>query len=140
MNQILFNQIMIGLIGMNREVADHLAVETALVLQALGGRTIAKIVVTRKSGRAGKMRITSPHGIVFFEVRVCSRQPCGIGVTCLFLGVIDGQHHRTQKGRLGTGQIIRPVRVQQSAVVLDLEEKVFDHATSEVGPAVAQQT
>src|SRR5437660_4307891 len=50
-NQILLNQIMIGLIGLNREVADHLAVKTALVLQALGGWAVAKIVVTRKSGR-----------------------------------------------------------------------------------------
>src|ERR1700730_4220382 len=131
---------MIGLIGMNREVADHLAVKTALVLQALGGRAIAKIIVTRKSGRAGKMRITSQHGIVFFQIRVCAREPCVIGVTCLFLSVIDGQYHRTQKGRLGTGQIIGPIRVQQSAVVFDLEEKVFDHATGKVGPAIAQQT
>src|SRR6202043_2985008 len=62
--------ILLSQFGMNREVADHLAVETALVLQALGGRAVAKIVVTRKSGRAGKVRITSPHGIVFFEIRV----------------------------------------------------------------------
>src|SRR5438309_9826054 len=61
-------------------------------------------------------------------------------MTCLFLGVIDGQHHGTQKGRLGTSQIIGPVRVQQSAIVFDLEKKVFDHATGEVSPAVAQQT
>src|SRR6266404_7485754 len=140
MNQILFNQIMIGLIGMNREVADYFAVKTALVLQALGGRAIAKIVVTRKSGRTSKMRIASPHGIVLFQIPVCSGQPRGIGVTCLFLGVVDSQYHRTQKGRLGTGQIISPVRVQQSPVVFDLEEKVLDHATGEVGPAVAQQT
>src|SRR5882762_6773642 len=86
------------------------------------------------------MRITSPHGIVFFEIRVCSRQPCVIGVPRLFLGVINGQYHRTQKRRLGTGQIISPIRVQQSAVVFDLEEEVFHHATGEVGPAVAQQT
>ncbi len=86
------------------------------------------------------MRITSPHGIVLLQIPVCSRQPCGVGVTCLFFGVIDGQYHRTQKGRLGTRQIIGSVRVQQSAVVFNLEEKVFDHATGEVDPAVAQQS
>src|SRR5260221_11331896 len=140
LTRTLFYQIVIRLFGMNQEVADHLAVKTAFVLQALGWRALAKIVITRKRGCAGKMRITSPHGIVLLQIPVCSRQPCGVGVTCLFFGVIDGQYHRTQKGRLGTRQIIGSVRVQQSAVGFNLEEKVFDHATGEVDPAVAQQS
>src|SRR5258708_34187015 len=100
LTRTLFYQIVIRLFGMNHEVADHLAVKTAFVLQALGWRALAQIVITRKRGCAGKMLITNPHAIVLLQIPLCSRQPCGLAVTSRFFGVIYGQYNQTQKARL----------------------------------------
>src|SRR5882672_1940531 len=43
---LLFDKVVVGLVGVNHEVAYYVAIEASFILQAFGGRSDAKIVIT----------------------------------------------------------------------------------------------
>src|ERR1700686_23493 len=86
------------------------------------------------------MRSARPHGMVAFYVGIGGYQPGFVIFSGGFLRVMDGHHHGTEKWRLRARQIVSAIRIEQGAVVFDLEEKIVDHSAREVQPSIAQKT
>ena len=56
-----------------------------------------------------------------------------------FLRIVHGKNHGGKKWRLRAAEVIAAVGVQDIAVVFDLEEKIFNHATRQICSPVANE-
>ena len=86
------------------------------------------------------MRIAVPHLVVLARPLVALFEEFAIVLAGGFLGFVDRQDHRCQKRRLGARQKVGAVGVQHRAVVLDLEEEVFDDAARQFETLVFDQS
>src|ERR1700730_15465101 len=121
---------------MLEEISRHLAVVVGIVPQGFRRRAIAEIVVAGQACRSCQMWIARPRGVVVGRVLVGLCEPSLILAASTRSLVIYGQYHRSYEGRLRTSQVIRAVRVEHCAVMLDLEEEILNHPLREINLSI----
>src|ERR1700730_5307130 len=126
--------------GVLQEKCRYIAIVSGFILYAFGGRTIPAIEVSRQACRTSKMRFLRPHVVVFHGECVCSGEPILVLMSGGFFRVVDRKDHGSEKWWLRTAQIITAVGIQHIAVVFDLEEEIFHHATRHIDASVAHQS
>ena len=78
-----------------------------------GCRTLAEIEVAGETRRRREMRLARPIAVILFSI-------AGIGIlkprTSIVASFVNRQNHLGQERRLRTGQIIRPIRIEDLAI------------------------
>ena len=110
------------------------------ILQTFRRWSRAEIEIARQSGRSGEMRFARPQIMIAHRVAVRRLEPRAIFLSRFLLRVVHIQNHRRQKWRLRSRQVIRAIRIQHRAVVLDLKEKILHHPLRQLDAFVAQQS
>src|SRR3954452_1745499 len=113
---------------------------SSFILQSFRDWPFAIIVVAGQSGRACEMRLANPVLIIFCGKRVRVFQPRAIGMASGLLSFVYARNHRGQKRRLGAGQKISAIGVEDGAVVFNFKEEIIDHALREINAAVSQKS
>src|SRR5467141_3027022 len=108
---------------------------TGFILHTLRCGAVSKIEIARQTAGSGKMWLRDPQAIVLGRQLVCLGQPSAIFVAVSPLRIVNPQNHGSEERRLGTSEIVGPVGIQDSAVVLHLEQKVVHHVLSKIEPA-----
>src|ERR1700676_5814832 len=61
-------------------------------------------------------------------------------MACGFLRFMNRHDYGAEKGRLRSRQIIGAIRIQNGAIVFDLEEEILDHSFGKFRPAIPQKS
>jgi len=124
--------------GVREKPANHIRIVGAVVSH-FGNRTRAGIRVSRESRLAGEVRRCNPDVIVPLRVSVGAGKP-GFCEGLAGRVLVDLADHGGEEGRLRASEVIASVGIEYGAVVVDLEEEVFDHVAREVGTLVGYES
>ena len=115
------------------EPAQHVDVVVAVVGH-FRHRAVAEVEVAREAGCSRFVFGARPGGVVLFGESDGVLKP---GARCAAARgkarwiFVDGANHRGEEGWLRAREVVCAVGVENAAVMLDLEEKVVDHAFGE---------
>ncbi len=104
-----------------------------------GHRTIAMIEIAGEAGISREVWRIDPLLVIAQGIGVTAFKPGVVGAAGREVGVKQRQNHGGEKGRLGAREVIGAIGVQDAAVVIELEEEVFDHALGEGDALIAEQ-
>ncbi len=121
--------------GMSEQPADNVGV-VAGVIGLLGHGAFAEIEVAGEAGDAGAMLGRGPERVVALRIAVGAGEPLLVGLGSGGGVLVYLADHGGEKRRLGTREVVRAVCIEDGAVVGNLEEEVFDHASREIAAAV----
>src|ERR1700751_3723153 len=81
-----------------------------------------------------------PLRIVGDRILIGSAKPRKIGFTSDLIRLVDGEYHGREEWGLRAAEVVGPVCIEHSTIVLDFIEKVFDHSLGQFGAIIAKQT
>src|SRR5579871_466929 len=120
-------------------VVASLVVRSPAALIALACRhfrswAVAQIEVAAEAGLGSQVRFAGPISIIRFDRWNRAFEPDPI-----VRSLVDAKYHLGQKRWLRAGQIIRPIRVQNFAVLANLVQKVVRHILGQLDLPILKQ-
>src|SRR5438093_2894125 len=125
---------------MSQDVGHNFSIVACFILHAFGRGAISKIEIAGKFCGPCEVRLDNPQAVILDSQLVSLLEPLVIFVARGLLRTVDAQNHRSQEGRLGPREVIGAVGVQDSAVMLDLEQKIVDHVPGKIEPAIEKKS
>jgi len=110
------------------------ALRVALRRDHFGSGPVAQVEIAGKTGLRNQVGFGRPVAIVFLNCRKSIAQPPAVLCPLKY-----AQDHLGEKRRLRSGQIIRPVGIEDFSVVSDLVQEIVRHVLCEADLAVAQK-
>ena len=89
----ILHQIIPSRLRVQQEVTCNFAIASGFVFQALRSRAISEVVVARKPGGSGEVRITVPGFIILAGIGVRLLQPAAVFMTSRFVGLVHLHDH-----------------------------------------------
>src|SRR5580693_6961402 len=124
----------------HQEIFRNALVVIAGVIHDFGHGPLAFIVITGQAGVAREMWRVSPLRIVCDHILIGPAKPRKFAFPGGLIRFVNGEYHGREEWWLRAAEVVGPVCIEHSAIVLDLIEKVFDHPLRQFNAIIAKQT